>query len=221
MLNKVFKTKSDFNLETQKYSDLLARLKNLIDETDKDSFDFTNIYTEPIKINNDFTIIKTSGGLGLVKKSIDIDGYLEIVNSEAKTKWRFPRFFDKIYYVVDDLLQRVREVKNKAANGSLTREDIEVLKQLKAEQKAALTKIYQKVDKQKTHLHKARSLYNLLIDLRKDLRRVVRKAIKPCLDDEDEAYLIKADYTIDRVIYRLSMLNFKSSKHEKEYIRCY
>jgi len=221
MFNKVFKTKSDFNSETQKYSDLLARLKNLIDETDEHFYNFSEINLEPIKINNDFTIIKTDSGYGIVKQYVAIDEYLEIVNSKVRTKWRLPKFLDKIYFVVDDLLQKVQEVKNKAANGTLTKEDFEILQQLKAEQKAALTKIYQKVDKQNTHLHKARSLYNLLIDLRKDLRRVVRKAIKPCLDDEDEAYLIKTEHTTNRVIYRLNMLHFKLLKHEKKYIRCH
>lgn len=218
------------NEEISSYTNLLANIQNLLfkDENYTSSYLDSNLSTvfldrreQKISFPNDLRL------------PID-SGKIRVYENQFKSRFILPKEeHELLYHYYEDsvsedsmfgdlknLYKSIKSIFSKNSKPLGNKELREKFIQLKAERKEALEQLYKKILKLKNHLEKSRSLYNLLVDLRENLRRIIRKFINAFLDDEEKAYLISINVFTHRKI-ELNNNFFNISKNESKYYKCY
>jgi hypothetical protein len=225
-------TKRKYNEEVNNYSNLLTRIQNLLIKDEEDttpyvvhnsSFDFLDKLNKRAEFPRRpvFTIpsvrIRTSESR-LKSEIITLEEELAILNGSYNNSL----YEDSLLGGLDSVYGYFKSIFSKGAGSkSLSKKELrERVKELRAERREALQQLYRKVSKQKNHLQKSRSLYSILVDLREDLRRVVRKVMNTSLDDEEDAYLISKNVFAHEQI-RLNKNFLKNLIDENKNYKCY
>lgn len=229
----VLRSKKNYNDQLDKYTSSLNEIQNLLvsDEIDlnskfsfKSSKNLLNYFSDKklaSKNDNSFwisSIIKRSDEYRLRSEVVRLEAEIAVLQDCKNGK-------SHSNSVVDDFKALYRQIKSVFKKENETEDKRELqdrLRKLKEDWREALERLQSKLTKQKNHLQKERSLYNLLIDQRKGLRRVVRNVINSSLDEEEDAYLINHSVLSHlKIKLNKNFFNITSNEFQNKNYRCY
>lgn len=224
------KSKRSYNEELAKYTKLLSKIQTiLIKDEDLLTLSETDISTIDLDIAgkierrpNRRIAFKVPFKKPSLKRRLKTEIALLEEEISSYRGGQYDQDELSLFGEIKSLTKAFSEIFTERSSSQTIDELIERIKELKIEKRAILEYVFENLSRQQNYLQKERSLYNLLIDQRKGLRRVVRNIINSSLDEEEDAYLINISVLSHlKIKLNKNFFNITSNEFQNKNYRCY